>query len=103
MNEYRLVITPTHVKSCKNKVDVLTRVNRMWPRKPAQDVCAVSVSELHGQHHFGVDRSLYLSQSVDPNIRREEVEMCVRSCWQCCSIDPAPVRHASGELSVEEN
>ena len=30
-------------------------------------------------------------------------ERCVRSCWQCCSIDPAPVRHASGKLSVEEN
>ena len=43
VNEYGLVITPTHVKSCKNKDDVLTRMNRMWLQKPVQDVCAVSV------------------------------------------------------------
>ena len=62
-----------------------------------------SQCELHGQHHFGVDRSLYLSRLVDPNIRREEVERLVRSCWQCCSIDPALVRHTSGQLSIEGN
>ena len=61
VDDYKLVITPTHVKSCKNKADALTRMNRIWLHKPVQDVYAVSVSELHEQHHFRVDRSLYLS------------------------------------------
>lgn len=103
VDEYDLVVTPTYVKSCENKADALTRVNRVWLKKPQQDICAVSVGDLHAQHHFGVDRSLYLARLVDPSIRREEVERCVRSCWQCCSIDPAPVRHTPGQLSVEES
>ncbi|MEL6804156.1 MAG: DDE-type integrase/transposase/recombinase, partial [Bacteroidota bacterium] len=103
VDEYGLEVSPTYVKSCVNKADELTRVNKLWLKDPVQYVCSVSVSDLHEQHHFGIDRSLYLARMVDPNIKREEVEKCVRSCWQCHSIDPAPARHSPGKLSVEEN
>ena len=58
--------------------------------------------DLHGQHHFGTDRTLHLARLVDPGVSREEVEQCVRACSQCLSVDPAPVRHVPGQLDVEK-
>ena len=70
VDEYDWVINLHHVKYCKNKADVLTKVNKMWLQKPVQEVYAVGVSDLHEQHHFSVvDWSLYLAQLLDPNIR----------------------------------
>ena len=61
----------------------------------------MSVADLHAQHHFGVDRTLHLARLVDPSIGRKEVEKCVRTCLQCRSVDPAPVRHEPGHLEVD--
>ena len=103
VDELGLSIELTYVESCKNKADALTRVNKKWLQKPVESLCAVSVGENHAQHHFGVDRSLYLARLVNPEVTRKEVEKCVRSCWQCCSIDPAPVKHTPGSLDVSKN
>ena len=61
---------------------------------------AVDLRENHERHHMGVDRSLYLARKADPSVTREAVKAVVRSCHRCQSIDPAPVTHSPGQLSV---
>ena len=55
----------------------------------------------HNKHHMGVDRSLYLARQVEPKTTRREVKRVVSQCDRCQSIDPAPVVHNPGVLSVE--
>ena len=52
------------------------------------------------QYHFGVDRTLYLTCILDESVTRDEVEDIVKKCIECQSIDPAPVTHERGMLSV---
>ncbi len=61
VDELGLEISVKFVVSCKNRADVLTRVNKTWLRKVAEPICGVSLNDLHTQHHFGVDRSLQLA------------------------------------------
>ncbi|XP_076032416.1 uncharacterized protein LOC143020143 [Oratosquilla oratoria] len=94
-----------------NKVDALTRVKKSWLKVKGKhdekfEVCAAGLlcaKELHGTHHLGVDRSLFLARKVDPNISMEEVRRAVKACIRCQSIDPASSPHSAGELSVREN
>lgn len=102
---YELEVTYEFVPSAQNKADVLTRVPQAWlsATKMMATMCAaMTVEQLHSQHHFGVDRTLHLAQQVDSSITRRQVENVVRQCVQCSSIDPAPVRWNSGRLSVEK-
>ena len=109
VTEYDLKLTVSLVKSEANRANVLTRVSKTWlTRDRCREVglqsdgtCAVTVADLHGQHHFGTERMLFLAKLVDPAITREEVERCVRSCVQCQSIDPAPASHEPGSIQVQ--
>lgn len=103
--EFQLELIVVFVPSEKNKADALTRVKKSWLAKPTglelQLACVADVRKLHEQHHFGVDRSLYLARLVDPTVSREEMSQCIRECTQCRSIDPAPTVHEPGELEVQ--
>lgn len=52
---------------------------------------------------FGVERLFRLGRLVEPDVRREEVEECVKRCIHCRSIDPAPMQHETGGSAVENN
>ena len=69
-------------------------------------VCCLGIGELeelHGMHHLGVERTLYLVWKVDPHIKQEEVQKVVKNCIRCQSIDPAPNIHDPGEIGTAKN
>ena len=108
IDEFELQIKAVFVPSEKNKADALTRVNKNWLIKEENEfpTCCLGINklqELHGMHHMGVDRTLYLVRKVDPLIKREEVQRVVRECTRCQSIDPAPTVHDPGEIGVTTN
>ena len=103
---FSLTVTIHLVESKKNRADILTRVNKRWlcgEKKDGDVVCAANAESLHAEHHFGVDKTLYLGQLVDPELTRAEVEQCVRQCAPCQSIDPSPAHHEAGTLAVSED
>ncbi|XP_068200690.1 uncharacterized protein [Palaemon carinicauda] len=63
----------------------------------------VDITELHNKHHIEIDRTLYLAKKLDPQVSRECVKKVVQCCDCCQPIDPAPVMHKGGKLSVERN
>ncbi|KAF2347666.1 Integrase catalytic core [Trinorchestia longiramus] len=115
MIEFGLKIQISLVPTDKNKADVLTRVKKRWlcglevggnDIDEHEQVCSsayTNVIDVHNKHHVGVDRTLYLARKMDPNISREDVKRVVRSCEQCQSIEPAPLKHEPGEVSVKNN
>ncbi|XP_043247110.1 uncharacterized protein LOC122394343 [Amphibalanus amphitrite] len=104
VDSYSLLVTIQLVESKKNRADILTRVSKRWlGGEKDKDVCAANVELLHAEHHFGVDKTLYLGQLVDPELTRAEVEQCVQRCAPCQSIDPSPVTHEGGSLAVTDN
>lgn len=63
---------------------------------------AVSLAErLHGQHHFGADRILYLASLAYPQVTLKEVKSIVQRCKECKSIDPSPDPYEKGRMSVD--
>ncbi|KAK3874473.1 hypothetical protein Pcinc_008865 [Petrolisthes cinctipes] len=96
-------MTVSFTPSEKNRADALTRVPKAWLGEVASVASVVDIQDLQSKHHFGVDRTLYLTRLVDPSVKRECVESVVRSCRQCQTIDPAPSNHVPGEISVPEN
>ncbi|KAG1683689.1 putative uncharacterized transposon-derived protein F52C9.6 [Nymphon striatum] len=109
IDEFQLELSISHVASEKNKADKLTRVRKAWLGAPEEKggkvgvCCSNDVKLMHARHHMGVDRSLYLARRVDPNITRKDVREAVRRCERCQSIDPAPVVHQPGVLSVDQD
>ncbi|XP_068240133.1 uncharacterized protein [Palaemon carinicauda] len=109
ITEFGLNIVVQMVPSEKNKADILTRVKKNWlvsSKVEHAHLCAgavVDITELHSKHHMGIDRTLYLAKKLDPQVSRECVKKVVQCCDRCQSIDPAPVMHKGGELSVERN
>lgn len=109
ITEFGLDIVVQLVPTEKNKADILTRVKKSWLAGSEGDhvaVCAgavVDLAELHNRTHMGIDRTLYLARKLDPKVSRESVKRIVQCCDRCQSIDPAPVVHKGGELSVENN
>lgn len=106
MQECDLTLSIVLVASEKNRADVLTRVPKSWTQLQTQPACAIAaekIAQLHKEHHFGVDRSLYLTRMVAPEAQRDEVEACVRACVKCKTIDPQPTRHDEGSLGVSED
>lgn len=110
--EFDLRIAITFVPTLKNKADALTRVKKGWLATKEEDpvlgkaamcAAAVDLKEIHGMHHVGVDRTLFLARKIDPTITRRAVQQVVRGCERCQMIDPAPVVHHRGELGVREN
>ena len=79
ISEFKLQIKAVFVPSERNKADTLTRIKKkQWlVEKEEVLVCCLGIGELeelHGMHHMGVERMLYLVRKVDPNIKREEVQ-----------------------------
>lgn len=111
IDEFSLSVTVTHVATSKNKADELTRVKKSWltdvkgDQSEEAEVCAgaVDLEKVHQMHHVGVERTLYLSRKIDPNVTRRAVKEVVSGCEMCQSIDPAPVTHNKGEIGTEEN
>ncbi|CAE1278890.1 unnamed protein product [Acanthosepion pharaonis] len=98
----------TFVPSDRNKVNALTRVKKSWLKveKAITATCRAGrdeVKELHGLHHVGVGRTLYLVRKVYPEVSRDTVQKVVRSCDHCQSIDPSPNVHELGEIQVDTN
>ena len=68
-------------------------------------VCCLGIGELeelHGMHHMGVERTLYLVWKVDPHVKREEVQKVVKNCVRSQSIDPAPNIHDPGKIGTSK-
>lgn len=110
IDEYSLRLTVTLVPSAKNKADMLTRVKKQWlatdpGSENVTEVCcngvSVDLGEVHKMHHMGVERTLYLARKLDPSVTKGAVKKVVGGCARCQSIDPAPVTHCPGELSVK--
>lgn len=107
--EYSLEMTIELVASANNKADSLTRVPQRWLQSSAAAAAAYGnsstdddVRAVHNQHHFGVQRTLYLAEKVlGRSIELESVEKVVRSCHRCRSVDPQPVTWSHGCLGVE--
>lgn len=109
IDECGLKLYAVFVPSEKNKADALTRVKRAWLgvlQEEETEACCVgmpNVKELHQMHHMGIDRTLYVARKVDPGVTRDKVKQVVRHCERCQSIDPAPIVHEVGEISVDGN
>ena len=111
ISELKLAVEVVLVPSCNNKADQLSRVKKEWlMEKRGLDnsfdvsgvvAASVNLKESHNEHHMGVERSLYVARELDPNVTREEVVRVARECDRCQSVNPAPVSHSSGELSVQ--
>ena len=103
IGELDMRVTVELVETSKNKADALTRVPKHW-LKQEKNLCSVSlVSDVHEKSHMGVERTLYLARKLNPEVTRSEVKNLVRACEECQSINPAPVRHEEGVLSVGKN
>lgn len=100
--ELDVKLTASFTPSEKNRADTLTRVSKAWLGE-VEVASVVDIQDLHSKHHFGVDRSLYLTRLVNPSVKRECVESVVRLCRQCQTIDSAPSSYIPGEISVPEN
>ena len=91
ISEIKLQIKTVFVPSERNKADALTQIKKQWlAEKEEVLVCCLRIrelEELHGMHHMGVERMLYLVRKVDPHIKREEVQKEVKNCVRCQSID----------------
>ena len=117
IEEYQLELKVTLITSGCNLADALTGVPQMWLRmangheQPSQEVCksaaadslnAEQIAQIHHTTwHCGIKRTLYFVRKVNPNVSRKAVQRIVRTCQVCQSIDPAPVKWTSGDLSVE--
>ena len=62
-----------------------------------------SISTVHNEHHFGVNRTAYLAKKLlGQEVTKGSVEDVVRSCHLCRSVDPHPVQWSHGTLEVPE-
>ena len=117
IEEYQLELKVTLVTSGCNLADVLTRVPQKWlrivnGREPSQEtlsgvavdsLSAKQIAEIHHTTgHCGIKRTLYFTRKINPSTSKKEVQRVVQTCQVCQSIDPAPVRWAAGDLSVDD-
>ena len=113
VKEYALVVDVALVRSNQNKADMLTRVPQRWleaMRKEAEPVlpmCAAAadsmepsqIRQIHSlSGHPGVKRTTYFVRKIAPFTSKEAVRAAIRSCCECLSIDPAPIRWKKGRL-----
>ena len=103
VQELNLKVSIELVPSSKNIADTLTRVPKAWLVEEANSCSVGLVEDIHGRHHMGVERTLFLAKQLDPEVSREEVQRMVKNCRQCQSVDPPPSRHTEGNLHVSLN
>ena len=117
VDEHGLALDIERVRSECNRADALTRVSQKWLCKPngcempTVAVCGGAIESLSDERfariheetgHHGIKRTLYFSRKLSPTVTRKDVRRVVKACQVCQSIDPAPVKWAKGELSVDE-
>ena len=106
ISEFKLQIKAVFVPWERNKADVLTRIKKQWlVEKEQVPVCCLGIGELeelHGMHHMGMERTLYLVQKVDPHIKQEVQKVVKKYVW-CQSIDPTPNIHDPEEIGTSKN
>lgn len=107
VDECGLQVQVSLVPSASNKADALTRVLQRWLRTTATPaaVCMAmdsgniddEVKRIHDcMGHPGVWRTLYFMKRVNSAVTRRQVQSVVKSCRECQSIDPAPVKWRKG-------
>ena len=115
VKEYDLSLSVALVPSAANLADPLTRVPCEWlklckesvePSFPCGAAESPSVDDRvkaihHTTGHQGVKRSLYFARRADPAIKESQIREAIAECQRCCSIDPAPVKWAKGNLDVD--
>lgn len=117
--KFGMTVSTRWVQTAKNKADVLTRVRKRWLEKIARSgieekvvevvekCCAAAkcdlVAKVHGVHHLGVDRTLFLAKLKDSTVTRADVQEVVSRCSRCKSVDPAPIVWDKGDLVSEWN
>lgn len=110
IDEYHLTVSCALVRSEHNRADRLTRVPQRWLHRTevaavAEDTTdAIStVHAVHNLHHLGIDRTLNMLQRCYPeqHFTKELVRKVINRCYQCKSIDPAPISSGQGQLSVD--
>ncbi|XP_067932887.1 uncharacterized protein [Watersipora subatra] len=108
IDEYRLTLMIKLVPSGENKSDVLTRVPKKWLQVVACSGVVLSntdeiedVKKAHQDHHFGVNKTLYLAQKkLGRTVKKDIVEQVVKTCLMCNSVDPHPIKWDHGQLNV---
>ena len=56
----------------------------------------------HNKHHMGVERTLYILKEEGVEATKKDVQMAVKQCNICNSIDPAPITWPHGDLSSDK-
>lgn len=114
VKECGLSLSITRISSAENKADSLTRVPQRWLKASSTvdlspSVCAIAadpaIDQLvadvhHSRGHPGVRRTLYFARRVNPAVTRGQVRSITTTCQECLSIDPAPAKWHTGDLSV---
>ncbi|XP_067933222.1 uncharacterized protein [Watersipora subatra] len=106
--KYHIKMTIQLVPSTSNKADELTRVpqkrlNSAYLAVVTLDDKTREVTTLHGKHHLGVEKTLYLAQRVGgQNMNEKVVKQWVDFCNQCRRVDPISVKWNHGRLSVDK-
>ena len=111
MAEYKLDIRVEFVASSCNLADSLTRVPREWLKPEvwrSSTACgaqatagAVDVRAVHeSSGHPGIRRTLYFARRQDRSVTRRQAREVVKTCEECLTVDPAPVKWTPGTLSV---
>ena len=124
--EYHLTINVESVTSGGNRADVLTRVPERWLRgeQGRDELCCTATGASaaegsdadgeeaqhasnevkrihHAMGHPGIRRTHFFAKQAMPTVFKSLARHVVRNCQICQSIDPAPVKWRSGELSVD--
>ena len=86
-DEYGLDITIELVKSAVNKGRCSDLSSANLTKRRAPDF---ECGELRKCHHFGVCKTLYLAQQVDPKVTHDQVGSVDRAYQECVFIDSAP-------------
>ncbi|XP_067943330.1 uncharacterized protein [Watersipora subatra] len=106
--EYHIKMTIQLVPSTSNKADVLTRVPQKWLNSPCLAVVTLAdktkeITKLHGKHHLGVKKTLYLAKRMcGQDVDEKVVKQVVDSCNQCRRVDPVSIKWNHGRLSVDK-
>lgn len=85
IQEFNLEIKISLVKSEENKADRMTRVFNKWLNKLRiieENCCGLAVEEIrriHERNHCGVEKTMYSAKMFDENVKKEEVEDCIKN------------------------
>ncbi|XP_054285261.1 uncharacterized protein LOC129001833 [Macrosteles quadrilineatus] len=130
ISECGLKVRMDLVKSQFNKADRLTRVPKKWLAREEEKTSIAMMGEeeeektsiammgeeededkqklvkrIHGLHHFGVNRTLFTVRRCYPAVEfsKQDVDCVVKSCKECLSVDPSPIKWKPGHLDCDKN